>query len=75
METYIHTILFHVDILMAWVLNSLTGHTYFACAHWRRAQVGGTRKEKGEEEKYVWCKRRGFYALTLECWLNQSDCS
>ena len=49
---------------------SLAGHTYFA---WGR--IGGARKGKGEGEKYVWCKRTGFCALTPECWRHQSDCS
>ena len=33
------------------------------------------REGKGEGEKYVWCKRTGFCALTPECWRHQSDCS
>ena len=46
-------------VISAYILNeksrvrfSLAGHTYFAWAHWRRAQFGGARKGKGEGEKY-----------------------
>ena len=45
-------------------------------AHIRGARKLGARaRKRGEGEKYVWCKRTGFCALTPECWRHQSDCS